>query len=129
MRDVKVIVCGGRDYLDWDFVFAALDNVHAELNIVRLAHGKARGADALAGEWAISRGVEVQTYAANWRKYGNAAGPVRNVTMLRAEMPDLVIAFPGGSGTSNMVMRAMAAGVPVKEAPKHYRNINPDRKV
>ena len=42
------------------------------------------------------------------------AGPVRNARML-VEKPDLVIAFPGGPGTADMVRRARAAGVEVVE--------------
>jgi UDP-N-acetylmuramoylalanine-D-glutamate ligase len=35
--------------------------------------------------------------------------------MLNNGKPDLVVAFPGGRGTENMVKQAEAAGVPVKK--------------
>jgi hypothetical protein len=56
---------------------------------------------------------------ANWRKYGPAAGPIRNQQMLDWG-PDLVVAFAGGTGTAGMVALARAAGVPVIE-PAAYR--------
>ena len=47
---------------------------------------------------------------ADWTKHGKAAGPIRNQKMLD-ECPDLVVAFPGGKGTADMVRRAMKAGI------------------
>ncbi|MEM9912925.1 MAG: hypothetical protein AAF922_19365 [Pseudomonadota bacterium] len=44
---------------------------------------------------------------------GRAAGPIRNKEMLDEGCPDLVVAFPGGRGTANMVKQAQAAGVEV----------------
>jgi hypothetical protein len=35
--------------------------------------------------------------------------------MLEEGKPDLVVAFPGGTGTANMVKQARAAGVEVLE--------------
>jgi YspA, cpYpsA-related SLOG family len=112
---MKVIVCGGRDFKDWQFLAATLDALDAETPFDRLATGAAPGADTLADSWARSRGVRVERYYALWRTHGRAAGPIRNQKMLDDEHPDLVIAFPGGVGTADMVTRSKAAGVPVKE--------------
>jgi predicted Rossmann-fold nucleotide-binding protein len=35
--------------------------------------------------------------------------------MLTKGKPDIVIAFPGGSGTADMICQARKAGVPVEE--------------
>jgi hypothetical protein len=43
------------------------------------------------------------------------AGPLRNYQMLEEGKPDLVVAFPGGGGTKDMVRRAVKAGVSVHE--------------
>ena len=50
---------------------------------------------------------------ADWETHGRAAGPIRNEKMLTWK-PDLVVAFPGGVGTADLVRRAEAAGVPVQ---------------
>ncbi len=76
------------------------------------------GADALARAWATDRNVECWTVDADWEKYGSAAGPIRNAQMLEETSPDLVLAFPGGRGTADMVKRAKAAGVQVVEPIK-----------
>ena len=55
-----------------------------------------------------ANGVVVEEFKADWDKFGRAAGPIRNAQMLREGKPDLVVAFPGGRGTANMVAQAKA---------------------
>ena len=115
MGEVRVLVCGGRDFVDYEQVGEVLDRIHAETPIFAIIHGNARGADTCADVWATRRkadGVRCWPFPAQWSKYGKAAGPRRNQTMLGMK-PDLVVAFPGGSGTADMVRRAEAAGIPV----------------
>jgi hypothetical protein len=78
--------------------------------------GDARGADRMAGEWARNHRVENIKFCADWEKLGRKAGPIRNQLMLDEGKPDLVVAFPGGRRTADMVRRARAAGVEVIEA-------------
>lgn len=107
---MKVLVCGGRGYSDLTRLFWELDHIQPSLII----EGGATGADALARRYADKRGIQLQTFEAEWSKYGNAAGPIRNRKMLNEGKPDLVLAFPGGKGTLDMVRRASVAGVPVQ---------------
>lgn len=46
-------------------------------------------------------------------KYNVMAGFIRNKEMLVEGKPDLVIAFPGGNGTDNMIDLADKAGIKV----------------
>ena len=113
---LRVIVCGGRTYTDADTVARVLDGLHwTRGGIALLAAGDAKGADALALAWASWRGVSLQRFRADWDNLGRAAGPIRNQHMLDEVGPDLVVAFPGGRGTADMVRRARAAGVCVVE--------------
>lgn len=105
-RNIKVLVCGGRSYADREFVFEMLDKLHVEHFFSALIHGGAPGVDGYAGEWAAERGVPTRVYRADWTKYGYMAGPTRNKQMLEAEQPQMVVAFPGGPGTQDMVRRA-----------------------
>lgn len=109
----RVLVCGGRDYDDIPLLWEVLDAAHAANPIVALVSGMARGADSIAIMWAYNRGVLVAPFPADWRRDGKAAGPIRNQRMLDEGKPHLVIAFPGGRGTEDMVKRAEKAGVPV----------------
>lgn len=85
-----------------------------------LYHGDARGADRSAGRWAMSRGIPVLPFPADWSAHGDAAGPIRNSDMAAGRHPDgpvpppdLCAAFKGGDGTADMVKKARAAGTPV----------------
>jgi predicted Rossmann-fold nucleotide-binding protein len=112
---MRVLVCGGRDYSDQKRVFAVLDKLHAEAGIDLIIEGGARGADHLASDWSFQRGVRKERYDADWETHGTFAGPMRNKRMIDEGRPDLVIAFPGGRGTADMVRKARRAGVEVVE--------------
>lgn len=112
---MRLLVCGGRDYSNVAVVHHALHSIHTRRGIALLIEGGARGADRLARLWAQQNGVPYETYDADWKKYGNAAGPIRNGRMLKEGKPDGVLAFPGERGTNDMMEQASMAGVPVKK--------------
>ena len=109
---MKVLVTGGRNYRDTVHVNRVLDDC---IGLTVLISGAAKGADTLALRWAMSRQVEFRGYPAKWGGGRSAsAGPIRNQRMLDDAEPDLVIAFPGGRGTADMMKKARAAGVRVQ---------------
>ena len=105
------MVCGGRDYRDMERVTDTLDFLEPTTVIT----GNAGGADNMAECWADVRGTPTHLFPAQWNLYGRAAGPIRNQQMLDEGKPDMVVAFPGGTGTADMVRRAKKAGVKVLE--------------
>jgi predicted Rossmann-fold nucleotide-binding protein len=113
MGHIRVLVCGGRGFANSALLWETLDRLHATRCFGLVITGGARGADTLAHEWAVSRGIETVVYMAEWERLGRKAGPVRNQRMLQEGKPDLVIAFPGGRGTANMTGQADAAGIEV----------------
>lgn len=116
---MRVLVCGGRDYNDRDHIHNTLCDIDAKRGpITCIIHGAASGADSEAMIWVQSRmgrakSVKHAPFVANWRELGNSAGPIRNARMLMEGKPDLVVAFPGGRGTADMVRQAKKAGVEV----------------
>jgi len=112
---MRVLVCGGRNYNDRMTVQAVLDKLHNAKGIDLIIEGGAKGADRMAQDWAAQRMVECEHYPADWENQGSFAGPARNKRMLDEGQPDLVIAFPGGRGTANMIRQARKAGVEVIE--------------
>ena len=119
----RVLVCGGRDFESPAQMMRVMDALHAERKFTALIQGGAQGADRLAKEWARTK-PEIERYEckADWHKHGLAAGPLRNARMLEWK-PDLVVAFPGGRGTSDMVRRAKASGVEVLMAFEWLTNV------
>lgn len=109
------LICGGRHYAGpvakvlYDLV--AERDARPDLVI----HGNAPGADTLGGKWAYRNGIKQRIFQADWIEHGRAAGPIRNQRMIDEGKPDLVIAFPGGRGTADMVRRARKAGIEVVE--------------
>jgi hypothetical protein len=125
---VKVLVCGGRDYVDERRIHEALSLIHRNRAIAHLIHGDCRGADRVGLGWAILNGIPSTAFPADWdnidapgarirfrngRPYNAAAGMQRNSRMIQEGSPDLVVAFPGGRGTKNCVDTALKLGVAV----------------
>lgn len=113
----RVIVCGGRGYSDRKRIREVLaEYIPADrrVELPTIVHGGARGADKLAGDEAMREGFWVETHPANWKRHGKGAGPLRNEEMARMGA-DLCIAFPGSTGTKDMVHRAEAHGIPVRK--------------
>ena len=80
-----------------------------------IINGAADGVDKASTDWAIINFVPFKEYKADWKTHGKAAGPIRNQQMLDTEKPDVVIAFPGGKGTRDMINRANKANIRVIE--------------
>ena len=108
----RILVCGGRDYADYYHLEEILSNEISWPEVI--ISGAASGADRMAVQWAVTHGIEFEEYPAQWDLYQNKDGPIRNQQMLDTGI-DLVIAFPGGVGTADMVRRAKKAGVKVIE--------------
>lgn len=109
---MRVLVCGGRDFSDQGLLFRLMDTLKLSPKDT-VIHGGAFGVDALAGKWARDRNIPEVVFAADWKKHGKAAGPIRNIEMATSGKPDIVIAFPGGRGTEHMVTTAQGLGLKV----------------
>jgi len=117
---VRVLVCGGRDYINYRKFDRKMNRLYSVLGEGQdsdciVIQGGAKGVDFLARGWALSMNFECIEYPADWKTYGKAAGSIRNQQMLDEGKPDLVVAFPGGKGTKDMVTRARKAGIEVIE--------------
>lgn len=115
---MKVLVCGGRTYAKAEKVYHQLNIIHENSPISEIIEGGANGADRLARDWAQAHKIPVRTFEAQWATNGDKAGPMRNRAMLVEGQPSLVVAFPGGKGTTNMIGQARKANVPVISVPE-----------
>lgn len=130
---MTIVTTGGRDFTDRPLVEWALQLLRPTV----VAHGAcstgtlmsvamdgsgmcgADGAvDAAAG---FLGGMNVVRFPADWKRYGKSAGPMRNAEMLRLQKPDLVLAFPGGTGTADCCRQAKALGIRVLKAQRDGR--------
>lgn len=114
-RPMVVLICGSRDWTDWEAVRDAVDNLPEGAIVIE---GEARGVDKMARIAAHNRGLfvaEVPCEDSHWRKFKRRAGHERNSAML-ALRPDHVIAFQlnGSNGTQGTIDKARAAGLCVE---------------
>lgn len=118
LRNMRLVVTGGRLYRDRELVFSVLDELHP----VALAHGACPygseelpvGADWYADEWGRANGLVVGETLIRYpaeKRYGRLLGPERNRRMLDEFLPDLVVRFPGGYGTVNCALEAAIRGI------------------
>jgi len=113
----KLIIAGGRSYADRDTMVREVNKVWAEAlpnRALIVISGMARGADSMAHSIAVSSGVAVQKFPADWDKFGKSAGYRRNVQM--AEIADGLLAFWDGKsrGTKHMIDIATERGLFVR---------------
>ena len=126
MSDLRIIVTGGRkrdSEDDYALLGERLDDIHEVcrgMNFVIIQGGCPDGIDALARRFAHEYDVPLESYPADWAKYGRAAGPKRNQAMADAGA-DLCLAFPSrgrSAGTWDMIRRAVAAGIETRIYPE-----------
>lgn len=123
----RVLVTGGRGYNKIHTVYEKLDMIKEQYGDITIVHGGCpTGADAMADSWAKLNGCIIEEYKAKWddlshpdarikvnswgKKYDANAGHRRNMKMAKTK-PDLVVAFPGGPGTKNMIECANEVGL------------------
>ena len=88
---------------------AWLDDLRESLPITEVVSGHYGKAD-LGGEaWAKLRGLPVEPFPPHWDLYGKQAGPIRNTEM--AVYGVALVAFPGGTGTADMMKKAELHGL------------------
>lgn len=104
---MKTIIAGGRNHIVQRADYQLLDIWKRKLPITEVVSGGATGADRLGEIWAETRGVPV------CRKEPDALGGVipfwqaaRHRNQAMADYADALIAFPGGTGTADMIQRA-----------------------
>ena len=124
-----ILVCGGRDFDNYQFIRDKLidyiesfgDKYKTEKDQygnylykdVTILTGGAKGADQCGSDFAVENFIHFIEINADWEFYGRSAGPIRNQKMLDEHEVNVVMAFPGGRGTIDMVSRARKAGVNV----------------
>jgi predicted Rossmann fold nucleotide-binding protein DprA/Smf involved in DNA uptake len=115
---MRLIIAGGRDFDNYNLLCDEVtkfisENTDAN-DSVKIISGLARGADTLGCKYAQEAGYELQGFAAEWGKFGKAAGPIRNKLM--AKHADSLIAFWDGEspGTMHMIDYANELGLNIK---------------
>lgn len=88
MKEIRIIVAGGRDFDDYKLLKLTLKEYINGLDIVDLNQivvisGAARGADTLGEHFAYDYQIAVCRFPAKWDELGKRAGWVRNAEMAK----------------------------------------------
>lgn len=132
---LRLVVTGGRNFVDANFISEALNFLHQRDRVITLIHGDAAGVDRICGFWAMANDINCIAVPARWNNvqrfgaiirhradgssYDLLAGHFRNQQMIDFHRPNYAIAFPGGSGTADMVRRIKFARIPLWDLSAH----------
>jgi hypothetical protein len=100
---MRYAIVGSRTFNDYNKLKDTL-NLLKDLDVI--ISGGAKGADSLAQQYAIAFGIQLIEYLPDWKKYGRAAGHIRNKDIV--DNCDKLIAFWDGKskGTLNSIKLA-----------------------
>lgn len=115
---VKLIIAGSRWFDNFRFISEKLDYYTQNLYEITVISGccdvgkltferpdgtKVYGVDGMGERWAEDNGLYCDYYPANWTKFGNSAGPIRNREM--GLVATHCIVFPGtrSKGSKSMI--------------------------
>lgn len=98
---MKVIIAGSRTINDYSTLLRALENF--PYDITEVVCGGAVGVDSLGERWARVKNIPVTHMPAEWNRYGNSAGPIRNRKMAEYADCALVIWDGKSKGAHNLI--------------------------
>ncbi len=118
MNDIRITVCGSRNFIDEKFVNKYLSEFiqflkkqfENEINIIIIS-GKAKGPDTFGENFAKNNNLQIEEFPADWDKHGKRAGYIRNKEMI--DISNIVIAFYDGTskGTAHSIKLAKDKGI------------------
>ena len=126
MKELRVIIAGGRDFDDFPLLINKCIEIIAEetkeddtIERIRIVSGTARGADKLGEQFANIAHYDVARFPADWDTHKKSAGYIRNAEMAKFASEDgnkgvLIAVWDGKSrGTKNMIDLAKRYGLEV----------------
>lgn len=117
---MRILITGSRTWTHTHIIYAAM-YLAADLAATpvteppTIVHGACpEGADHIADTIATGMGWKTEPHPADWKRYGNRAGPIRNREMVQAGA-DVCLAFihNNSKGASMCANLAEQAGIPV----------------
>jgi hypothetical protein len=108
---MKTIIAGSRSVTYPQITFRAIQE--APFQVTEVISGGAQGPDRHGEMWASKHNLPLYLFLADWEKYGNSAGYIRNKEM--AEVAEALIAVWDGQskGTRHMIECARAKNLNV----------------
>ena len=121
---LHILICGGRHFDNYKLLESIVINYLIQHEIkdknIEIISGHCPGADLLGEKYSKEHNTALKIFPAQWKRYGKAAGPLRNKEMieyLSSFDNKLVIAFigPNSKGTRNTIALARKLKIDVIE--------------
>lgn len=108
---MRTIVAGSRTILDYQLVERVIDNSNITPSVI--ISGTAGGVDSLGERYADEHNIQCERFPANWKRFKNSAGYIRNCAM--GDNADALIAIWDGrsNGTKHMINTAQKKGLQI----------------
>jgi len=115
---IRIIIAGSRNFSDYELLRDKMDLLISNMNEddIQIVSGGCRGADTMGEDYAVERlNSDIKYFPADWKRFGNAAGPRRNREM--AEYATHLVLFWDGSsnGSKNMLREAMNSNLKIRQ--------------
>ena len=109
---MRTIIAGSRGITDYGRLCRAVERSGIQPRTI--ISGGARGVDELSIRYAEFNKITCVVIRADWKRFGRAAGPMRNALM--AEDADALIAIWDGKsrGTEDMIAKATLKGLKIE---------------
>lgn len=101
-KELFCIVAGSRDITDYKFVKTLIEQAPFCKEITRVLSGGANGVDKLGELWAKHNNIPCEIHEADWKRYSQAAGPLRNEEMAKRAHAAIIIHKGDSPGSRNM---------------------------
>lgn len=117
-KPARVIIAGSRttpdEAVEPEMNRVQRDTTKFDWKLATVVSGGAKGADRAGEEWAVARKINMIRFPADWKRYGKAAGMIRNQWM--AWYASHLVAFWDGQspGTKSMINMAREDGLTPK---------------
>ena len=100
---MKISIVGSRSFNDFDLLEKFILSKINLNNIKEIISGGAKGADTLASQFAKKHNLKLTEFLPEWKKYGKAAGIIRNKEIIQNS--NVVFAFWDGKskGTAHSI--------------------------
>ena len=112
---MKIGIVGSRGFEDYESLCRELVFFNKFYGpIMQIVSGGAAGADSLGAKFALEHNIELVFYKPDWKKYGKAAGMIRNTYIVKNS--DFVFAFWDGKskGTKDSIEKSKKLNIPIK---------------
>jgi predicted Rossmann fold nucleotide-binding protein DprA/Smf involved in DNA uptake len=95
---MKLAIIGSRSFDDYDLLRRMVSTHYPDVTFI--ISGGAIGADRLARRYAGEHGLELHEHLPDWKRFGRAAGQIRNRLII--DDADAVLAFWDGSSKGTL---------------------------